>query len=354
MYGGREAAAQSRTGFAVDRFEPAERGSQFFVIDNLDMRGDARPAIGAILDYGYKPLLVQNLDGSERGAVVRHQLFAHLGGSLVLFERLRLGLNVPVAIYQDGETTPVGSDVLKAADKPAFGDIRLAADLRLLGEKTDPFTLAFGVRGWLPTGVRSQFTSDGSARLGPHLLVAGDLGFLAYAARLALVYRARDDVYAGTELGSELVGGAGAGIRSKDGRLVIGPEIYASTVFTGTNTFFAKYATPVEWLFGLHQEVTSEIRVGGGVGGGLTRGYGSTQLRTLLTIEWSPSTTHKKSDRDFDSIPDEEDACPDVSGPPDPDPKKNGCPPVAVPAPAPAPAPAADIPGERGGVAPGE
>lgn len=324
-----DAAAQSRTGFAVDRFEPAERGSQFFVVDNLDLRGNMRPALGAVFDYAYKPLVVYNLDGSERSAVVRHQLFAHLGGSLVLADRLRLGLNLPIALYQDGETTLVNGETLKSADKAAIGDLRLAADLRLVGEKTDPFTLAFGVRGWLPTGVRSQFTGDGSARVAPQVMAAGDLGLLTYAARLALVYRARDDAYAGSELGSEVLGSLGAGIKSKDGRLVIGPEVFASSVFTGTDTFFKTRATPAEWIFGLHYNVTDDLRVGAGIGGGLTRGYGAPQLRGLFALEWAPA--FEKPDRDHDGIPDEEDACPDVPGVRDPDPKKNGCPPAAAP-----------------------
>src|SRR5258706_1695626 len=89
------AGAQSQTGFAVDRFEPSERGSQFFVMDTLDLRGEARPAIGAVLDYGYKPLVIYDRNGDEKSTIVRHQLFTHVGGSLVIADRLRLGLNVP-------------------------------------------------------------------------------------------------------------------------------------------------------------------------------------------------------------------------------------------------------------------
>lgn len=318
------AAAQSTTGFAIDRFEPAERGSQFFVTDNLDLRGAARPAFGAVLDYAYKPLVVNDPNGNERSSVVRHQMFAHLGGSFVLADRLRLGMNLPLALYQDGEETRLNGETLKPADKPAMGDFRFAADLRVVGQKTDPFTLAVGMRAWIPTGERSQFTGDGSVRLAPQVLAAGDLGLLTYAARLAVVYRARDDAYAGSDLGSELVGALGAGIKSKDGKLVIGPEVFGSTVFSGSDTFFAKRSSPAEWVFGLHYDVTDELRVGAGVGGGLTRGYGAPQLRGLLSLEYAAA--YEKPDRDKDGIPDDEDACPDASGVRDPDPKKNGCP----------------------------
>jgi OmpA-OmpF porin, OOP family len=326
------AAGAQRTGFAVDRFEPAERGSQFFVADTLDLRGNRRPAVGATLDYGYKPLVVYNLDGSERSALVRHQTFVHLGGSFVLFERLRLGANLPLAIYQDGERSTVntgrGTETFKAADKPAFGDLRLAADVRLVGTHGGLFTLAAGVRGWFPTGQRSQFTGDGSARVAPQVLAAGDVGPLTWAARLALVYRARDDQYAGSGLGSELTGSAGAGIKGVDGRLVVGPEVFASSVFTSGDAFFKTRGSPAEWLLGGHYDA-GPVRFGAGVGSGLTRGYGAPELRALLSIEIVGSV--EKSDRDQDGIPDEVDACPDAAGVPSPDPKRHGCPPDAAP-----------------------
>lgn len=317
-----------RTGFAINRFEPAERGSQFFVNDTLDLRGSMRPAFGATLDYSHKSLVVYDqFTGEERSAIVRHQTFVHLGGAVVFAERLRLGASLPIGVYQDGETATVRiggvEEVLRPADKPAVGDVRLALDLRVLGKYGDPFTLALGVRGFLPTGQRAQFTGDGSARVAPQVMAAGDIGALTYAARLAIAYRARDDAYADTTLGSELYGSAALGIKTADGKLVIGPEVYASTVFTGPDTFFSKRATPAEWLFGMHYG--SVVRVGAGVGGGLTRGFGAPQLRTLLSLEYVGAA--EKQDRDKDLIPDAEDACPDNAGVPDPDPAKHGCPP---------------------------
>jgi OmpA-OmpF porin, OOP family len=327
-----ETASAQRTGFALDRFEPAERGSQFFVNDTLDFRGNARPAFGATLDYGYKPLAVYDTAGNERSAIVRHQLFTHVGGALVLAERLRIGLNLPIALYQDGESSIVNvngvNERFKAADKPAIGDIRLAADVRLLGAYGDVFTLSGGVRAWLPTGQRSQFTGDGSTRIAPQVMAAGDVGPFTYAARLALVYRARDDAYAGSPLGSELLGSAGAGIKTLGNKLVIGPEVFASSVFTDANAFFKTRGTPAEWLFGAHYDV-GDIRLGGGVGSGLTRGYGAPQLRALFSVEYVPA--YEKPDRDKDGVFDDEDACPDVAGVRDPDPRKNGCPVVNAP-----------------------
>ncbi len=321
-------AFAQQTGFAIDRFEPSERGSQLFVNDTLDFRGDLRPALGAVLDYGYKPLVVYDTAGNERSAIVRHQLFTHVGGSLVLADRVRFALNLPIALYQDGESTVVNGEAFKGSDKAAIGDVRLAADVRILGEHGDAFTFAAGLRAWLPSGQRSQFTGDGSTRLAPQAMIAGDVSAFTYAARLAIVYRARDDAYAGSDLGSELLGSAGVGLSALEKKLVIGPEVFATSVFTGNDTFFKTRGTPAEWLFGLHYDV-GELRVGGGVGGGLTRGYGAPQLRALFSAEWAPA--YEKPDRDHDGVFDSEDACPDTAGVRDPDPKKNGCPVEAPP-----------------------
>src|SRR3954451_20111211 len=104
------AAHAQQQGFAINRFEPAERGSQFFVVDNLDLRGNLRPALGAVFDYGYKPLVIYAPNGDERSAIARHQAGVHLGVSVVFADRLRLGLNVPLAVYQDGEESRLNGE----------------------------------------------------------------------------------------------------------------------------------------------------------------------------------------------------------------------------------------------------
>jgi hypothetical protein len=49
------AFAQSQAeGFSLDRFDPSERGSEWFTGDSLDMRGHGRFAAGLVLDYAQK------------------------------------------------------------------------------------------------------------------------------------------------------------------------------------------------------------------------------------------------------------------------------------------------------------
>src|SRR6516164_6845357 len=81
------ARAQSQ-GFALDRFEPSERGSDWFVLESLDLRGHVRPAAGLVAEYAFRPLAVYNADGTVRASIVRDSLVLHPGATLVLWNRL--------------------------------------------------------------------------------------------------------------------------------------------------------------------------------------------------------------------------------------------------------------------------
>ena len=316
------ASAQNTQGFALNRFDPSERGSEWFVMDTLDLRGHVRPAIGVVGDWGYKPLVLYNGDGSERASIVEHQLFTHLGGSLVLWDRVRAAVNAPIALYQTGDS-PARRDGTARYVSPdtAFGDLRVSADLRLLGEHGGVFNSAIGVALYLPTGSRDSYTGDGNVRFTPRAAIAGDIDVFSYGARVGFNYRPLTERYEGNPLGSEITIGASAGLRFLDKKLLIGPELYGSTV-TNEGSFFEKKTTPLEWLLGGHY-THGDFRFGVGMGTGLTRGWGTPVLRTVASIEWVPAFD---GDGDGDGIKDSEDACPTVPGVRTGDPRTNGCP----------------------------
>jgi OOP family OmpA-OmpF porin len=325
---GAHSAKAQQAGFALNRFEPSERGSEWFAQDTLDFRGHLRPFLGVVGDYGHKPLVAYDQNGDERAAIVRHQLFAHVGASIVLAHRIRFGLSVPIAAWQDGTASTVSGVAYSPADRTTIGDVRLGGDVRLLGQYGDPFVAAFGVQVFLPTGDRNQWTGDGKVRVVPRLQIAGDIGLFAYAARLGAAYRARSEDFAGSKIGSEFMFGASAGVRVADRKLLIGPEIFGTTVFEKA---FERKTTPLELLFGAHYTM-GDVRIGGGVGPGLTRGFGSPELRALVSVEYVPAYVEAKKvepgpgDRDHDGILDPTDACPDEAGIASSDPKKHGCP----------------------------
>ncbi|HEX3769988.1 MAG TPA: OmpA family protein [Polyangiaceae bacterium] len=206
----------------------------------------------------------------------------------------------------------------------------------MLGSYGDAFTLAFGAQVFIPSGAQDQDLGDGSVRLIPHFLLAGDLGPIAYAAHVGFEYRALDEAFAGTSLGSEVVFGVAAGLHVADRKLMIGPELYGSTVVTNGDAAFARKTTPLELMLGGHYLIGSAVRIGAGVAPGLTRGFGEPAVRYVADLEFAPQPP--PPDRDNDGILDADDACPDEAGVATDDPKTNGCPPAPPPPPPPPPA----------------
>ena len=326
------AAAQQATqaGFNLDRFEPSERGSDWFALESLDLRGHLRPAIGVVGDYSYKPLVLYDGNDNQRASIVRNSMIAHFGANLVLWDRLRLAASFPLALTQNGDSATSGTMLYQAPSGTSAGDLRLGADVRLVGKYTGVLTAAFGAQVWIPTGNRDNYMSDGKARVQPHFLVAGDVGAFAYAARLGVNIRPQTDTVSGSPMGSEIIFGASAGFRAVQRKLLLGPEIYGSTVVSNSDAFLKKQTTPFEVLFGAHYLPHPDWRLGAGVGPGLTRGFGAPELRVVASIEYFPAIKEAPpppSDRDNDGIIDEQDACPDVPGVRTDDPRTNGCPP---------------------------
>ena len=326
---GSAAAQEEQTGFALNRFNPSERGSEWFTLDSLDLRGNSRWAAGAVMDWAYKPLVVYEGAGAEVGPVITNQAFLHLGGSVVFLDRLRIGVNLPVAFYQSGADQDTVDYSFNAPDKSAMGDIRLSADVRLVGKYGDPFTAALGAAVFLPTGSPELYTGDGGVRLLPRLSIAGEIKNFVYAANLGFEYRSGvGDDFGGNANGSEIRFGAAAGMRLLNKKLVLGPELFGSAVVAGSSLPTA--VPPVEVLFGGHY-TAGEVRIGLGAGPGLTRGIGEPTARVALSLEWTPGADDGgacsgKGDRDGDNICDDVDACPDRAGVWSAEPWRNGCP----------------------------
>jgi outer membrane protein OmpA-like peptidoglycan-associated protein len=317
---GSSALAQSSPGFAINRSDLAGRGSEWFFNDTLDTRGHKRMTAGTVLDWGHEPLVFRADDGSE-GALVRDQLFAHLGGSIMLVDRLRLAAALPVALLQSGDDAVVANVNYAAPSGPAVGDLRLAADFGLFGAYREPISVAAGVRAWLPTGSRRSYSGDEDVRVGAQVSAAGEVTQFVYGARVGLNYRGLDESFAGVPLGSELPFGAAAGVRVLDGAMVIGPEISGSTVLVNGGAF-SQLTTPIDLVMGAHY-TRGSWRFGAGAGPGLTSGVGTPSLRGLLSVEYVGLVV---TDLDEDGVFDQDDACPTDPGADSTDPRSRGCP----------------------------
>ncbi len=281
--------AWAQQGFALNRFSPAEADSEWFALDTLDLRSSARPALSLLGEVAHRPLATYNADGALRASVVENQAFLRLGGSLVLHDQVRLALNLPMAVYQNGTTDGAGSTTYAAPSRSAaLGDIRFSADARLVGVGSDAFALAAGLQLFIPTGSRAQYTGDGTLRILARAMAAGEVGLFAYAAQVGLQHRTLSQDFGGGTIGSEAQLGCAFGFRLAEKRLLIGPELFGSTVISKPSAAFSKADTPVELLLGVHDRLPAGLRFGAGAGVGFSQGLGSPQARFIVSVGWQP------------------------------------------------------------------
>lgn len=340
--------AAALEGFALNRFDPAERGSAWFAAESLHFSGHNRWAVGFVGDVAQGPLVAREPVDGERITLIDSQSFVHAGASVVLNERFRLGFGAPLLAYQRATAFEASGVSVAPREGAALGDVRLGADVRVFGAPTDTFRAGAGVRVYLPTGEREAFASDGAVRVAPQLEVAGELGQFVYASSVGVQIRRGAGEFSGASGGSELGLVAAAGVRLLERRLVLGPELWGSTVIGGGDAFMKRSATPFEVVLGGHYDVFEDLRVALGVGPGLSEGLGSPALRGLASIEWSPRTetvsdvraatpgaapAARGGDRDGDGVLDADDRCPERFGMASSDPLSRGCPPWESPKP---------------------
>jgi OmpA-OmpF porin, OOP family len=343
VFAARSARAQDRPGWAADAFVPSERGSQWFMLESLDLRGHGRMALGAVGTYGYRTVAIRGEDGRVLDSVVRNQARLHTGASFVLFDRVRLGFDVPLQLVNEGRAAVVdGTTYTPALDQVAVGDVRISSDVRLFGRHLETPTLAVGVQMFVPSGAPASFTGDGDPHVRPRVAFAWSTQRFALAAMTGVHVRGRDEPWARGRIGTELFAGAAGGVLLARGTVQIGPELHVASVVTG-GEIFRRRTTPVEGLLGVRIFLADHVRLGAAAGAGLTSAYGVPVVRGLLSLEWvpddppGPQPEEGPADRDGDGVPDSEDACGFVPGKPSTIPEQNGCPAPEPPAAAPPP-----------------
>jgi hypothetical protein len=307
--GALEATAQAQP--LLERFDPAERGSRFFVADSLELDAQLRFTTGAVFSYASRPRTFRQTGAdAEASRLVEHSFWLHPGASLVMAPGARFALDIPIAM-QSGADVTLDRTTAFAPTSPAFGDVKASFDLRLAGRErsdVDGAVLAAGVSAYVPTGASSAYASDDFARFAFRLATSVQSGPVLAAARVGYMYRKDDlDSFAGVRLGSEANAVLAAGYHR--GALVIGPELHGSTILKSA---FERRSTPIEVLGGLHANL-GDVRVGAGLGGAIVAGLGAARFRGVLSIEWTPVADVPR-DRDHDGVMDADDMCPDVPG----------------------------------------
>jgi OOP family OmpA-OmpF porin len=274
------ARGQEVSGFAVDRFEPAGADSAWMSLESLRFEGHLRSVAALVADWAWKPLVVYDNQGRRIAALVSDQLIAHADAALMLWNRLRADLNVPVALVNGGDGTVLGSQQYAPPDGAALGDVRLGVDGVVFQRPDRKLTAALGLQLFIPTGRTAAFSGDGGVRVWPRLEAAGEHRTFAWAARFGVQIRPSDSCRCDLAPGSEVNGGVAGGWRPRP-ELLVGPELFGSHGISNGGPGL-RTGTPLELLLGGHYAATPTWTLTAGVGAGLTSGAGTPALRTVV------------------------------------------------------------------------
>ena len=269
-----------------------------------------------LFSYAYLPLRILE-DGGGAGAVGSHPLLMDLSFAIGLGERLQLGVNWQAVIFQTGDALDdlgfSGGEVRAVA----LSDLRLVPKVVALRQHQYGFGLAFVPIFTLPT-------ATGGANAGEP--------FLSFEPRLVADRRFASGLY--------VAGGLGYLMRERTqiGNLAVDDEVVFSVgaeypllpkisilgeVFGGIGLSDADgdpdggidlEEAPVEALLAGRWRHASGLVVTGGVGRGLTSGYGAPAFRVFVGAGWmapaKAAPAVSQADADGDGIPDETDKCP--------------------------------------------
>lgn len=278
----RLAAAEPEGARAIDRYHAAAADSAWFALDSAGFSGHREVSLSFVGDYARQPLDIYAADGSVREKVVTDAFIVQLGGSVTLYDILRLSATVPMAPWQDGNGGTYNGMPL-ASPVTAFGDVSLAGDVRVVGNPTGAFRIATGVRFTLPSGSTTNFMSDGRLAVEPRVLAAGTSGRFEYAAAASAFLRGTNQV-AGATFGSELRYSAAAGVHLMARRLLVGPELVGAVPLES----HTEIGTPLEIQAGVHYAANRQFRVSAGAAMGIINAIGEPQWRLLAMFTYKP------------------------------------------------------------------
>jgi hypothetical protein len=354
--------------FSANRFVPAPGAGNYLMVDGALVGGHMATSVGAFIDYAHRPFVLfaascKNGNSGECSVkdskvnIVAYQLALDAMGTLTLWQRLQLGLLLPV-IGTSGDSffaaTPNRGDTkyvdIRGGEAFGLGDPRLSAKVRIVGQGGDGFALGAVAFVTAPLGqvtAKARSLGDATVTGGGHLAADYGVSKLRFSVNLGGVMRPERELLS-TRVGPELTYGAGGSFQATPLVRVLG-EVTGATHLTKRLD-----ENPIE------ARVAGELSAGDlallfGGGAGLVNGVGVPVFRIVGGVSYRPQgldgdndgvsdakdkcPTEKEDrdgfqdedgcpdlDNDNDGIPDATDKCPDQAEDPDGFQDTDGCP----------------------------
>ncbi|MEO7332162.1 MAG: hypothetical protein ABI193_26535 [Minicystis sp.] len=310
-----------------------------------DSPGTAEWSVGFWTSYAYRPITLRDArSNAVVFDVIKHQVTNDLTAGIGVGHRLLLGLDLPVLLYQTGDTpTAASTRVLGDAPLPnqALGDLGLNGKLTLIrptGGDLGGFALAFHERFTVPTGDPGSYLGEGAVTSESRLLA--EYRLVALGMHLALGFKIRgesEDFACGgttsladchTRFGHELPFGLGFDLRPQafgidpKGRLTFYLDSHGYLPVSPIAPFQSTGATSLRLGLGARYVAVRDVSVLAGLETSLLAGVGDPPVRALLSVAWAP----RSHDLDNDGVDDDIDQCKELAEDKDGFQDEDGCP----------------------------
>ncbi len=338
-------AASAQTSFYnpnvdVQQFRPAPGPNNFLTVHGARVDGMPGFSVGGMINYAWRPFVIFSATctppesmtncspSSVRSVPVEHLGTLNALGSVTLFRRFQIGLDLPIQ-FQSGQNIIPSTgfqDVMNPSQtRFALGDPRLDLKVRLVGEGLQGIAIALNAFAQAPIGrlIASEgYLGDSSAAFGGRAIVDFRRGRFSMAANVGAIARLEPVQLYSTYVGHRLMWGAAFGIDAT-------PKLNFLLEGFGSHDLSGQGSTDISVLQQSHIEINAagryrighlQLTLGGGTS--VLRGFGSPAVRALVGAVYAPFLV----DTDRDGIGDEDDRC--VSEPEDRDgfEDNDGCP----------------------------
>jgi outer membrane protein OmpA-like peptidoglycan-associated protein len=319
--------------FPSVNLRPAASPLNYYVTENGTTLPHLSPSVAMLLNYSHLPLvLYDRIDGELVRAVVNYQVNMDLMMALGLWDRLEIGVAIPLTLVQDDEQIGTLRGVPGGSLSGGIGDIRLILKARIW--TVGPFTVGATAPVSFPTGSGENLLSNGGVTFAPRLVLA--LNFDRAGGAINAGYRLRNnqsftlpmsDVQGKISVGDQFFASAGGRVGLWKDRMDLIADVFMSLEIDEQDA----EEVCLELLGGLRFYLPYGLTANIGGGPGLTRGLGTPSFRILggVTYQYKkeqPPLPPQERDSDGDGILDGADKCPDKPEDRDDFEDQDGCP----------------------------
>ena len=321
----------------IQQFKPTTDVDGFVLIHDASLLPQFRFGVGLSINYAVNPLEVQAPGFGRQFGLVDGILGGDLAGAFAVFDFWEVGILFPF-MQIPIETDFVASPAFPGRKVPyGLGDAVIDSRIRILDPAEKPIGIAINPWLSLPTGNERIGLGRGLPGTGIKLIVSQSWRVFRFAGNVGFAFFPRASVLNLTT-GNEFTWGAAVGISPIPDILELNLELDGSLI-AGPNErdakerFFNPAHSPAEVLLSVRGNLPNGMTLFGGLGKGLSNGYGSPDVRFFGGVAYAIRTPR---DRDKDGLHDRIDGCvrepedvdgfQDEDGCPDPDNDGDGVP----------------------------